>query len=130
MIMRRLLLGLVAALALGATAPAHAATVNVTITKDGFVPRDVTVQVGETVTWTNADASVHQVRATNGAFLSPPLTNGQIYYYAAFVHRASAPPDTLSDLRPTVPVRCCSSSTSNCDPASRGRCRTWSPCCG
>ena len=79
--MRRLLIGLVAALALGATAPAHAATVNVSITKDGFVPRDVTVLVGDTVTWTNADAAVHQVQATNGAFLSPPLANGQSFSY-------------------------------------------------
>ena len=79
--MRRLLIGLVVALALGAPAIAHAATVNVSITKDGFVPRDVTVQVGDTVTWTNADASAHQVRATNGAFLSPPLANGQSFSY-------------------------------------------------
>jgi plastocyanin len=44
------------------TAPAAmAAPQSVTITATGFVPRDVTVQVGETVTFTNTDAVPHQV---------------------------------------------------------------------
>ena len=78
---RRLIILVSASLALLAASPAGAATVAVSITKDGFVPRDVTVQVGDTVTWTNSDTSVHQVQATNGAFLSPPLTNGQSFSY-------------------------------------------------
>ena len=78
--MRRLLIALAAALSLAAAAsPAPAATVGVTITAAGFSPKDVTVQIGDTVTWTNTDVSVHQIQATNGSFLSPVLSNGQSF---------------------------------------------------
>lgn len=42
-------------------APAQAATQAVTITSSGFVPKDVTVLVGDTVSFTNSDGSAHQV---------------------------------------------------------------------
>jgi plastocyanin len=59
--MRRLFIAVAAALALTALGPATAANQTVTITRTGFVPADVTVNVGETVTWRNADANSHQV---------------------------------------------------------------------
>ena len=78
--MRSLLTSLAGAIALAtAASPAPAATIGVTITAGGFAPKDVTIQVGDTVTWTNADVSVHQIQATNGSFLSPVLPNGQSF---------------------------------------------------
>lgn len=59
--MRRLILVAVAAAALTGAAPSGAATAPVTITRAGFLPADVSIQVGDTVTWTNADTQVHQV---------------------------------------------------------------------
>ncbi len=59
--MRRYPIGLVALLVLAIVSPASAATKPVTITKAGFVPADITVAVGDVVTWTNSDTVVHQV---------------------------------------------------------------------
>ncbi len=47
-----------------AVAPAWSANANVTITKAGFVPDKVTVNAGESVTFTNADTTAHQVEFT------------------------------------------------------------------
>lgn len=58
--MHKLML-LVAALGVLAVQTAPAATRNVTITRAGFVPESVTIAAGDTVTWTNADTTVHQV---------------------------------------------------------------------
>ena len=41
--------------------PAQAATQAVTITATGFVPKDVTVLVGDTVSFANSDSTAHQV---------------------------------------------------------------------
>ncbi|MBA2475430.1 MAG: cupredoxin domain-containing protein [Actinobacteria bacterium] len=79
--MRRLLVGLVAASALTIAAPAMAATKPVTITKNGFTPSSVTIDIGDTVTWRNSDAARHQVVAENGAFASPILRLGQSYSF-------------------------------------------------
>jgi plastocyanin len=59
--MRRLILVAVAVAALVGAVGGSAATTNVAITKAGFVPADVRVQVGDTVTWTNTDTVAHQV---------------------------------------------------------------------
>jgi plastocyanin len=59
--MRKLFIAAVAALALTALGSATAANQTVTITRTGFVPADVTINVGETVTWRNTDANSHQV---------------------------------------------------------------------
>ncbi len=62
--MRRLFIAVAAVLALTALGPATAADRAVTITRTGFVPADVTVAVGDTVTWRNADTIAHQVTFT------------------------------------------------------------------
>ena len=50
------------------TAPARAqATPHVTIDNFTFGPHDITVKLGDTVTWTNQDDIPHNVRATGGA---------------------------------------------------------------
>jgi plastocyanin len=59
--MRRLLLAVTTVLALTALGSATAADQVVTITRAGFVPADVTVAVGDSVTWRNADTVAHQV---------------------------------------------------------------------
>jgi len=63
--MRRLFIAVAAVLALTAFGSAAAADRAVTITRTGFVPADVTVAVGDTVTWRNTDTIAHQV-AFNG----------------------------------------------------------------
>jgi plastocyanin len=59
--MRRLFIALAGALALTALGSATAANQTVTITRTAFTPADVTVNVGEMVTWRNTDAETHQV---------------------------------------------------------------------
>ncbi len=51
----------IAMLPLMTAVPASAATQLVTITASGYVPGNFTIQVGDTVTYTNADTLVHQV---------------------------------------------------------------------
>jgi plastocyanin len=74
---------LLLALAIGllVAAPAPAKTVTVDISKLGFVPAAVTVQTGDSVTWTNKDTVNHQVVCANcsPAFTSPVLTPGQTH---------------------------------------------------
>ena len=57
--MRRLFIAVAAALALTALGSANQ---TVTITRTAFTPADVTVNVGEMVTWRNTDTIAHQVR--------------------------------------------------------------------
>ncbi len=59
--MRRLFIAAAAVLALTAFGSAAAADRAVSITRAGFVPADVTVAVGDTVTWRNTDTIAHQV---------------------------------------------------------------------
>src|SRR5262245_23306323 len=58
---RRLAFDLVGVAALAALGSASAADVAVTITRSGYVPGDVTVAAGSSVTWTNSDTAAHQV---------------------------------------------------------------------
>jgi len=48
--------------------PARAATQTITITKSGYVPMNLTIKVGDTISFANSDAVVHQVlfKATTG----------------------------------------------------------------
>jgi len=57
--MRKLLLIAIASLAIAGAAIAK--TVAVTITKNGYVPKAVTVAVGDTVQFTNSDTVAHQI---------------------------------------------------------------------
>lgn len=75
--MRKMILAaLFAALAVGllpAAASTTAKTVNVSITKNAFVPKSVTVNVGDSVKWTNSDTQNHQVSCAKCPFTSPVL---------------------------------------------------------
>ncbi|HUK95134.1 MAG TPA: cupredoxin domain-containing protein [Gaiellaceae bacterium] len=80
--MRKLLLFLTAALALvvtGVSQPASLATKSVKITASAFSPANVTINTGDTVTWTNADTKSHQVIANNGSFASTTLAANKKY---------------------------------------------------
>ena len=78
--MKRLLLLPIAGLAaVLVVAAAGASTQTVQITKNGFTPQSVTLSVGDTVTWHNADTADHQVVADDGSFASPVLHSDQSY---------------------------------------------------
>jgi plastocyanin len=62
-------------------APAPAKTVAVDISKLGFVPTTVTVQLGDSVTWTNKDTANHQVVCATCPFTSPVLAPGAIFTF-------------------------------------------------
>jgi plastocyanin len=69
-------LGLVGvALTLAILPSAQAAEAGVTINNRMFMPSEVTVSVGDTVTWTNASNEDHNVRG--GPFNSPVLKPGE-----------------------------------------------------
>src|SRR5437588_7760765 len=58
---------------------AGASTQTIQVTKNGFTPQSSTVNVGDTVTWHNADTADHQVVADDGSFASPVLHADQTY---------------------------------------------------
>src|SRR5438874_6386002 len=82
--MRKLILlaGAVGLLITASAAPAK--TVTVDISKVGFVPAAVTVQTGDTITFTNKDTVNHQAVCATCPFTSPVLTPGQTYTSPAF----------------------------------------------
>jgi plastocyanin len=66
-----------------ASEPAAQATVNVEMRDNQFAPQNVTVNVGDTVTWTNTGQRAHNATARNGAFTSPTMMNGQTFSWTA-----------------------------------------------
>lgn len=68
---------LLIALFLLGTLAAQAATVNVKIQGFAFDPTPLTVNVGDTVTWTNSDTAAHNATADDGTFKTPDIAQGQ-----------------------------------------------------
>jgi plastocyanin len=65
-----------------AAAKQNAATVNVEIGDNFFKEANVTVNVGDTVTWTNKGQRPHDVTADNQSFKSPPrMMNGATFSF-------------------------------------------------
>jgi plastocyanin len=56
-------------------------TVQVVMKNIAFVPDSVTVNVGDTVVWTNEDNVQHNVTADNGEFKSDNIGNGGTYSF-------------------------------------------------
>ena len=82
--MRKLIL-LVGAVGLLLAAPAATAkNVSVDISKVGFVPGTVTLQTGDTITFTNKDTGTHQAVCATCPFTSPVLAPGQTFVTPAF----------------------------------------------
>ncbi|MGH2428148.1 MAG: cupredoxin domain-containing protein [Candidatus Limnocylindria bacterium] len=72
--------------ALGAAAlagPARAATHAIAISGSAFAPATLTINAGDTVTWTNADPLVHDAVSTSGptAFDSGDLAQGESFSF-------------------------------------------------
>ncbi|MGH2382845.1 MAG: cupredoxin domain-containing protein [Candidatus Limnocylindria bacterium] len=59
--------------------PARGGGHAVQIVDFAFSPATLTIQVGDTVTWTNADVVVHTATAGSGAFDSGDLAQGESY---------------------------------------------------
>lgn len=102
-------LPLLAALVLAtpaAAAPGAAQTVTVPISHFRFASMNVTVPAGGSVTWKNLDGEPHTVTATDGAFRSGALDQGEsftfrfakpgVYSYLCSIH---------PQMRATVTVR-------------------------
>ena len=80
-----LALALVSALAalmtLGLLPPTRAAQHAVQIADSAFSPATMTIAVGDTVTWTNADGRPHTVTSNDGAFDSGNLDERQVFSF-------------------------------------------------
>jgi plastocyanin len=79
--MKQMLLLVALAVGLLGAASAPAKTVTVDISKLGFVPAAVSVQTGDSVTWTNKDTVTHQVVCATCPFTSPVLAPSQTYTF-------------------------------------------------
>ena len=90
-----------------AIAPALSATKPVDITQSGFTPNKVTIDFGDTVTWTNKDTGNHQVLADQSGFpTSPVLAANQTYSYTFTKSGSFGYRDALhTSRRGTVTVR-------------------------
>src|SRR5439155_7692448 len=55
------------------------ATQAVQLARNGFTPQNLTISVGDTVTWHNAAAVDHQVVGNDGTFASPVRHSDQSY---------------------------------------------------
>jgi plastocyanin len=93
--MRRGLLHLIIALALGAMAvPLHAATIQIVMQNIAIAPTEVSAKVGDTIEWVNKDIVAHTATAKNGDFdiTLPPNKSasfvlkkaGNVDYYCRF----------------------------------------------
>lgn len=56
-------------------------TVNIKILEYTFLPRLITINAGDQITWTNADVPTHSVVADDGSFSSGDLVKGASYTY-------------------------------------------------
>jgi plastocyanin len=100
---------LLALLSIGlGAAPAHAAAYTVTIKQYQFGSGSLSVQQGDTVTWTNQDEAPHDVVVTSGpaSFRSPMLQKGQRWSFTLgapgrYSYMCSVHPD----MRATLDVR-------------------------
>jgi plastocyanin len=61
--------------------PATGGAAQISMKNIAFTPADVTVKVGQTVTWTNDDAAQHDVVANDGTFKSDLLGTGQTFSF-------------------------------------------------
>ena len=75
----KLLTVLAMAAALTPTTPASAAITDAAIANFAFSPNPVTIQVGDSVKWTNSDGAAHTVTADNGSFGSDSLSDGETF---------------------------------------------------
>jgi plastocyanin len=92
--MPRWILPTVAALMLGTSVSAHAATIQISMENLVFAPTEVSAKVGDTIEWVNKDIFAHTATARNGDWdvtIAPKKTAtlvlkkaGTIDYYCRF----------------------------------------------
>jgi plastocyanin len=92
--MSRWILPIVAALILGASVSARAATIQITMENMVIAPAEMTAKVGDTIEWVNKDILAHTATARNGDWdvMMPPKKTvslvlkkaGAIDYYCRF----------------------------------------------
>ena len=90
----RWILPIVAALTLGISVSAHAATIQITMDNLVFSPAEASAKVGDTIEWINKDVLAHTATARNGDFdvTMPPKKTvtsflkkaGMVEYYCRF----------------------------------------------
>lgn len=71
----------ISAAASGGEAATGAKSQSISISGFAFSPADLTVHVGDTVTWTNADSAVHTVTSDDGAFASENMNEGGTFAF-------------------------------------------------
>ena len=74
-----LVFGIIVASLLLIPQPSQAAQVNVGMGPNYFTPPNLTVNVGDTVVWTNTDTMQHNVTANDTSFVSGTLQPGAVY---------------------------------------------------
>jgi LPXTG-motif cell wall-anchored protein len=79
LLLRRLLATAGATLALVVLVALPALAAEIELTDDGFEPDEVTVDVGETVVWTNATDEEHTIVGQDGSWDSGPLAPGETF---------------------------------------------------
>jgi len=110
--MRKLMLVAIALLSLALAGAAGAKTVAVTITKNGYVPKAVTIAAGDTVQFTNSDTVAHQIvfKTTTGVACVPsplvlqPTQSGTCMFQTAGKFAYSDPNVKGNTFRGTVTV--------------------------
>jgi plastocyanin len=110
--MRKLMLVAIALLSLALAGAAGAKTVAVTITKNGYVPKAVTIATGDTIQFTNSDAVAHQIvfKTTTGVACVPsplvlqPTQSGTCTFQTAGKFAYSDPNVKGNTFRGTVTV--------------------------
>jgi plastocyanin len=110
--MQKLMLVAIALLSLALAGAAGAKTVAVTITKNGYVPKAVTIATGDTIQFTNSDAVAHQIvfKTTTGVACVPsplvlqPTQSGTCTFQTAGKFAYSDPNVKGNTFRGTVTV--------------------------
>ena len=104
--MRKLFIAVAAVLALTALGSATAADRAVTISATGFVPADVTIAVGDSVTWRNTHTAAHQVVFTQTAcnLTIQPCASGSCTFRAGGKFNYRDPSQQGNAFRGTVTV--------------------------
>ena len=108
--MRRLMLIAIATVSLAMAGAAGAKTVAVTITKNGYVPKSVSISAGDSVQFTNSDTLAHQIvfKTTMGVSCVPnplvlqPTQSGTCTFQAAGKFAYSDPNAKGNTFRGTV----------------------------
>ena len=73
---RRSATALLAVAPLALASPAHAATHTVTIRRNAFKPKTITIKAGDTVTWKNQDGIDHTATARDKSWSTKSLSGG------------------------------------------------------